>query len=548
LDVERNKNGRYEYLVDSNSNIPCVDAVLLDSFKSGTSVVHFEMQIDRYAARMTQLTKSLWWLLQNSLFDPVLPVWAEEARKKELKGKNKPDRRSIVGNHTRLSSDVKDKVEHSDSVDISVPHDCGQTQIKVHYWVLRETEGSSSTPISSYVDSHRPVAFTFYGQTHGTADSRFINERLRLPYLNKFLIIQIELEYLHGHARRDTLSSTRDRLKDTEFYRSMRDSICTTLAEDENLIRLNEERKEQLLSRYTERDKEKLRERFAQLMERFKVGSDADVGGKGTKENSAPKSGGTSSREPLKPLPTKDVPTFIKIANAQKPVPIRIDRHALLRIESNALDGYLKNHIHSRIFIVPEPKGLIHLDSRSDFRGGRARLTIRVSEDAKPGSTGTVTVVLLTHKETDLQDSINFKVELPPEPKSTGPKGKTGIKVPEPIPIYKEKWARLNWDEKSVAQVNEEQDETQIFVNMDNHHISKLTHSNHYGERGVKRMENGFLLYCAFYSWLQHVQQESLAIEISGEDYEKYKAAELDRVAQTVVHSISSDAKVADNE
>jgi hypothetical protein len=274
LDPETNKTGRYEYVVDGDGTVLSFPASSLTSFQAGTTVVHFDMQIHKYAARMTQLTGSLWWLLQNSMFDPVLPFWAEEARPAELKEK-KSERRSIVGNYTRLTADSKEKVEHQDTIDVAVPHKSGESVVKAHYWVLRDSEESTSPPISSYVDTFEPVAYTFFGQTHGTDDRRFTVERLQLPYLAKYLIVQVELEHLNAQARREVFSTTRDRLKETELYFALREHVCQALAEDETLVRINDERKERILARHTEKDRDVLRQRFAQLMERYQAGTDA---------------------------------------------------------------------------------------------------------------------------------------------------------------------------------------------------------------------------------------------------------------------------------
>lgn len=174
LDPAKNKNGRYAYLVTPNREVPHLPAALLQNFEPGTLVVHFNLGIDKYAARMTQLTGSLWWLLQNSLFDPVLPIWAEDARSGVL-GSKERERRTIAGNFTRLSDDRNDRVEHSDSVDVHLEHASGSTTIKVNYWVIRSKEaGGSSQPIDAYVDPYQPIAYTYFGQTHGTDERRFV--------------------------------------------------------------------------------------------------------------------------------------------------------------------------------------------------------------------------------------------------------------------------------------------------------------------------------------------------------------------------------------
>lgn len=546
LDPAKNKNGRYSYLVTRNLEVPHVPAPYLSDFEPGTAVLHFNLGIDRYAARMTQLTGSLWWLLQNALFDPILPVWAEDARLRVLGGKEK-ERRTIAGNYTRLSDDRRERVEHSDSVDVHLDHPSGATVVKVNYWVVRSKEdGGSAQPIDAYVDPYQPIAYTYFGQTHGTDERRFTSDRLQLPYLAKFLIIQVELDFLQPAARRELLSSTRDRLKRTPFFYEMREKICAALAEDDQLIRLNDARKEELLSRHSEKDRERMRQRFAELMDRLKPGLDASSGGKGGAEGGRTPAG-SRSREPLEPLPTGDEPTFLRIGNTKRPIPIRIDRQALIRLESDAPDGYLTNRISAKLTLASKPPGALVLESKSDFHGGRARLTVRPAEGVRVQD-GSLSVFLFTPDDKSLQDEAAFRLEAPPEAPTAGERSKMRVKAPEPIPVYKDEWPRYGWDETSVAEVKEDKEGGKIFVNADNRHLERLLRLGGYQENGIKRMRGNFVLYVAFYAWVRHAEERSQDGVLQGKEFEDYRRAELDRVAQTVIHSIAAGARLADEE
>jgi hypothetical protein len=548
LDAAKNKNGRYAYLITQNDGVPYVPARLLPDFQPGTCVVHFDLEIAQYAARMTQLTGSFWWLLQNALFDPVLPFWVEDARSSILGGQKERERRTIAGNYTRLTDDRRDRIEYSDSVDVHLDHPVGATSVKVNYWVVKsKDEGGSSQPIDVYVDPYRPIAYTYFGQTHGTDERRFTAERLQLPYLAKFLIIQVELDHLIPAARRELLSSTRDRLKRTSFFDDMRESICAALAEDDDLVRLNDVRKEELLSKHSEKDRERMRQRFAQLMERLPPGVDAATPGKGRDAGGRPPSG-SRSREPLQPLPTKDEPTFVRIANANRPIPVRLDRHVLIRLESDAPDAYLSTHIHAKLTMASQPQGLLALESRSDFHGGRARLTIKPTEAAKDGMEGTLSIFLFTPDDRALTAEVGFRIEAPKEAETSGDRQKTRVKAPEPIPVFRDEWQQFGWDEASVSEAREDLEGGKIYVNADNRHLARLLRGGGYQERGVARMRNNFVLYVAFYSWARHVGMRGRDIGLEGKDFEEYQAAELDRVAQTVIHSIAAGARLEDEE
>jgi hypothetical protein len=551
LDPAKNKNGRYAYLVTPNRDVPHIPNSLIPAFEPGTAVTHFDLEIDQYAARMTQLTGSLWWLLQNALFDPVLPIWAEEARPSMLgKGSKQKERerRTIAGNYTRLSDDKRDRIEHSDSVDVHLMHSEGETSVKVNYWVVKAKEdGGSTQPIDAYVDPYQPISYTHFGQTHGTDERRFTSERLALPYLAKYLILQVELDHLIPAARRELLSSTRDRMKRSPFFFEMRERICTALSEDQHLIRLNDARKEELLSKHSDKDRERMRQRFAQLMLRLRPGVDANAPAKG-KEPGGREPSGSPDREPLEPLPTKDDPTFVRIGNRGPHVPIRIDRHALIRLESDAPDGYLTAHIHAKLTMGSTPSGLVALESRSDFRGGRARMTVRAAEGAKAGDEGTLNVFLFTPDDRALTADIKFKIGTAKPSETAGPERRSDVKVPEPVPVFRDEWPAYGWDGTSVAEAREDQDGGKIYVNAENRHLTALLRSGGYQDRGVARMRNNFVLYVAYFTWLRHVEVKGKDLGVSGQDFEAYQSGELDRLAQTVIQSIAAGARIADEE
>lgn len=545
LDPAINKNGRYEYLVDDRSNVPSIDVEVVGHFVTGTEVVHFDYDLAKYSAAMTQLTGSMWWLLQNALFDPVLPLWAEDHRS-SLTKKESPERRSIAGNHTRLWSDRTSKMEHSDSVMVTLPHPDGDSRVTAHYWVAAVPEDvtSRTRPIDAYVDPYRPVTHTYYGQTHGTEDLRFVRDRLQLPYLDRFLILQIELDQLSPVARRAILSTTRDRLKESHLYEEMRERIAHALSEDPTLLRLNEERKDALLSSYSENERQRMRERFARLLTNLLAGRDATIDSSGNEEGGRRKTG-SSSREPLKPLPTGERPTFLKIANVQKPVRVQMDRAAVLRLESDAPDGYLADHDpQARLVLLPDPSNAVLLESRSDFRGGRSRVLLRPGSDVGPGLEGEITIVLITPDGDTYQDRVSFRVTDPTEEPSAGDKRKGKVKAPEPVPIYQDKWATLGWDESNVATVESDETGVRILVNMDNRHIRLLLSSGGYKETGLSRMKNNYLLYCAYYAWLQHQALSTNDHGLSGEDFEQYREEEMDRAAQTVINAIAAEGRL----
>lgn len=546
LDPESNKNGRYAYLVDKHGRVAGVAASLIKDFEPGTQVMHFNYQFDKYCQMMTQPVGSLWWLLHNVMFDPVLPIWAIDSRISTIKGDGKSLRRTIAGNNARLTREDNENVEHQDSLGINVPHPEGEAHLRVNYWVIKpRTADGNASPTDSYVDPYQPVTYTYNGQRHGTEDRRFITNRLNLSYLAKYLVIQVELDGLHGKARREVLSSTRDRLKQTKFLDQIREAVAEAMSEDESLIRLNDLRKEELLSRHSQKDREKIRQRFADLMKKLPAGTDAKIPSKGSGEDGGRVPSGSSSREPLAPLPTKSRPTFIRIGNASLTILVQVDRRALVRLESDAPDAYLDNHAHARLTLAPQPDGALKLESHSDFRGGRSRLTMRVAEGIKPGTEGTLTVFLLTPEGQSLTASAKYRVVDAKTVDTAGHDRKSEVKTPEPIPVQQSEWGQHGWSERSVATVASG-DDPKIFVNIDNMHLRALLRNGGYQETGISRMKDNFLLYVAFFAWSREMSMALNGQPLGdSEHFEAYQVTEMDRLAQTIVYSISSAARTA---
>ena len=85
-------------------------------------------------------------------------------------------------------------------------------------------------------------------------------------------------------------------------------------------------------------------------------------------------------------------------------------------------------------------------------------------------------------------------------------------------------------------------------MNADNQHLDRLLRTGGYQDKGMARMRNSFVLYVAFYAWTRHWEMKGQDIGLHGKDFEDYQIAELDRVAQTVIHSIAAGSRLAEEE
>jgi hypothetical protein len=530
LDPAINKNGRYEYLVDKNGRIPEISEKLFP-FLTGVLVRHFDYDFKAYSQKMTQLQKSLWSLAHTALFDPVLPFSIADLRAKH----KEVGHRTVAGNFSRLENDRRDKVDYRQSATVTIRGLMDYGRVVVHYWVITADSESGS---ASYVNPATPLVLTHYGQTHGYEDRRFIIDELQLPFLKKHLIIQVELDDLSASAKRELLSSTRDRLKRSALYERLMEEIAEALRDDETLETINAERRSKVLQKQMGADREKIKRRFVELLERHHAGKDVPAAtaseGAGTRKKV---SGGTGGE--LLPLPTADRPSFIKVGNKIRPLEIRSNRLALIMIESDAPDAYLASHPAARLSIMAEPSQSLEVVRHTDFNGGRARLAVKLASGAV-GDTGVVNSFLLDIDERTYSDKAPYEI-LPDVPEeSAQPGGKSEVEAPEIVEIYETAWADLDWNRESVVRVDIAQDKTTIFVNMDNRHLRRLLESSTYQETGITRMKAGFLLYVAFYGFLQRVATRERYNDLSVEEMETYQRDENDRLAQTIVSALGA--------
>jgi hypothetical protein len=253
LDPHRNKNGRYEYLVRARGKSVATLPAGAHEFPRGTLVRHFDYDLGDEGLGA----------LRVALFDPVLPFTLVESPG-FLSGV--PE---IVRGRVAQLEAAGSAIEYRQAMTFPLGRNACDGLVRVQYWVLaRDDDPLHEAP-------QRPVLLTNFGQTHGTEDRRFIVETLRLPYLKSALIVSIELDALAPSAKRELLSTTRDRLKRGARYRALLDGVRDALLDDPELARANAERRRCLLDRQNATDQKRLRKRLAELMEKFRPGDEA---------------------------------------------------------------------------------------------------------------------------------------------------------------------------------------------------------------------------------------------------------------------------------
>ena len=528
LDARTNKNGRYEFLVDARGAIAEFDA--RDArFERGTLVRHFDYELPRHAGPLDDPERGLLGLVKAALFDPVLPI-----RLVDRRSRRRDTEPLVFAGAARELVRAGGDVELRQSLGVPLGRRGRHGLVSVRYWLL--ADGDETARLRP--DARNAVSLTNFGQTHDAWGRSFVVDDVRLPFLKAALVVQIELDALTASAKRELLSTTRDRLKRGALFAKLRDAVRDALADESQLVAANAERRRRLLAKQHAADHERLQRRFAELMETFRPGQLPAAASNG-KRGEANEAG-----EPdvdAQPLPTLDEPTFVRFAHFERVVELAQGRVQRLVLESDAPDGYLARQPTARLVLAPDPP-VVSFVRATDFRGGRARVTVRA--EGAVGSAGMLAARLTVGSGVVLAGYVPFVVTDPPPDEPAQLDGKAKIAVPNVYEVVREQWGDYGFDERSVALVSESRDDFSILVNVDNVHLTRLIDSVEYQQTGLTRMRSAFLVQTAFFAFLQHRSPLAALHVLDSELLERYQREELDRVAQTVVSSIASVERI----
>lgn len=240
------KLGWYEYCVGSN-NLPYSVEIPEKQFQSGTLVRHIGMDLGKYTAKMTGPTSSLWYLAHHYMFDTILPFTISGERQKDLT-KGRTENRSVLGNNRRLTlggGADKDLTQYKRDATLTFR----DGKVTLYYWVLTIEGDKPWDRIKNYTQASQPIVITFNGQKQGHLLNSIIKQELKLPFLEKYLVLQIECDHLDNESKRQLFSSTRENTRDTSIKQQLERLVIDTLAADDELKRLDKERRDRYLKK-----------------------------------------------------------------------------------------------------------------------------------------------------------------------------------------------------------------------------------------------------------------------------------------------------------
>jgi hypothetical protein len=415
LPPETYKMGRYVYLAVNGQVLEAEASV--DVFAPGTVVTHFGYDLSPYPSPVGP--NSFYGLLNAVLFDPVLPVWLDDH---EVHGY----RRVIKGSRNALNGAVDEGDEERRRTNLShnIPlfftslgTDYGR--IGVEYWVLERPNRQNKRPSAAFVNPARPIVLTLNGQNHAELPQTLIRRNAELPYLTQRLICHVVCDHLTPVAKRALFASTREDIRRGAVYDLVQRELIRILRSDDELIRLNNEAREQGREEQDESAVQQMRSEVARLLRLQGVDIGSGTGGQVSPEAITVEQPRRPRppRPPPQPIELHEPPTYIKLVWPEgEDIRFCREQRRYLRVITDAASTYHNavDPTQSRINFIVVGDGVIARGS-TPLEAGRLRLIAEGSASANIGDSGSVRVELSRPGAPTLFDELPFNiVDVPP--------------------------------------------------------------------------------------------------------------------------------------
>jgi hypothetical protein len=515
------KTGHYVYLVFDNKILSL--EIEERDFPIGTDVKHFGYDLSGYGSPLGP--NSVYGLLNQVLFDPVIPIWLDD--------RVHVYRRVIKGSRNALNGAVDEGDENRRGPTLSHNVTMYHTgiaeygRIGIEYWVLEAPTTEKKNPIQAFVNPRKPIVLTINGQNHAELGISLIRKDADLPYLSQRLICHIDCNSLTPSAKRLLFTSTREQVRGGIILDLIQDEMIKALKSDDELARLNAEAKAQSVRARDESEVQQMKREVSRLL-RIQ-GLNITDGTGGVKSGSTERSGRVTqprtSHPVPKPIELKEPPTFIRIVwDGEKEITFYPGQRRYIRIETDANSNYHKpeNPSESKINIIVAD-GPIAPSGTTPLQGGRMRVIMEANTSANPGDIGVLRVELTRINMTSLSDERLFEIIKTPPIKPT--RSQTTIPDFEVRAVSgpeDQLWTILGWpdDVRTIASsANSEKDKLVIFYSE--------VFSNYYEQRKAFErrdivLANSFTkryeIWLAVHSLLLFQDQQDMMQDVSGKD------------------------------
>jgi hypothetical protein len=532
--IDSDKLEWFEYCIDGRSGQPFVFECSDADFQPGTLVRHIGMDLGKYTAKITGPTSSLWYLAHHYLFDPIIPFTISGERQRDL-NQGKVENRSVFGNNRRLTKgggEEKNLTQYQQEVNLTFR----DGKVTIYYWVL--TLDGSDKPmdrIKNYCLASQPIIITFNGQKQGQINNSLIKSDLKLPFLEKYLVVQIVCDNLDNESKRHLFSSTRESLRDTSILGELKKLTIDTLNEDDELKRLDKERKDRYLKKDENEALDKLRKRLAN---RINVFMKTSGGGNSVKASETKDSVKTKKQEPI---PFNDPPTFFEITSDDNKEVYK-GKTFSIKFKTDAHQSYFTNP--DAFLAVIEPHSFGSFTGSARLVDGYGIVYFKCRDNIESEITAKITLEIRPPRQKSLSDSITVIAKDIPENtdlSKLGEKNAPNIQI-HAINENDQYFRDQGWSIATVADVDISSESVDIFINDSNKNLTKIIRKAHqYSMQAVDSIKNRYREHIAFCAYMisQNKIEERLnkdsGLDISQEHVEAIKKADLENACETIV-------------
>ncbi len=459
---DRVKGGHYVYLRLGERVLEA--PVANDIPPVGTTCKHFAYDLSAFGSPIGP--NSVYGLLQQVLFDPIIPIWFDN--------KVHGWRRVIKGSRNALNGAVDEgdeskhgpKLAHHAKMFHASLGEYGR--LGIEYWVLPAPEKNNKRPTAAFVDPRRPIVLTLSGQNQHEMLVSLIRKDAELPYLAHRIICHVDCNALTATALRGLLVSNREGARTGLVHDLIHKELVQALRSDDELARLNVEAKESTLKERDESATLTMRQEVARLLrlQGFEVSpAMGAVAGKG--EAVARPGRPRHPRPKPTPIDLHEPPTFVRLVwPAAEPITLYPGQRRYVRVET---DAHSRHHDptapdKSRFNFVISGNGL-RVAGTTTLQGGRMRVMVDCADTNKLNDTGELRVELSRTGQSLLSDGRKIAVIKRPEAKEAAQK----IIMPQfrivPVEPDSPDWVRLGWpDDTAVIASDAEPDEGVLVI------------------------------------------------------------------------------------
>lgn len=523
LPAEQFKIGRYVYLT-LNGAMLITDEVSLKDFSSGTLVKHFGYDLTNYAGSLGP--GSVYGLLNQILFDPVMPVWFDNRvhnYRRVIKGTRNALNGAVDEGDTETANS---KLSHNVKLFYTTLGEFGQ--IGIEYWVLEPPTATNKRPSASFVNPAKPIILTLNGQNQAEISQLLIRKEVELPYLSQRLICHIDCNSLTPTAKRELFVSNREDARKGVVYNLIHQEIIKALKSDDELTRLNSEARDLVRRERDQTVLEQTRKEVARLLrlQGIPVGLEQlgqTIGeGVGVDSPQRPPSPPRPPRPKPTPLELHEPPTFIRIVwDENEEITFYPEQRKYIRIETDATSHYHNpnNPSASRINIFALNSGVAFRGS-TPLEGGRLRGIFEGLSSSNIGDEGIIRVELTRPGLPVIFDERTYRIVEPPPIKSSSQKVTLPPFVMEPIDGPEDpNWTILGWSDNTniIASSAEMNDGTLTiyYSTVFPRYIEQRTAFERRGDLlSAESFTSRYEIWLAVHSLIYYQQQQEQSIEI----------------------------------